>query len=129
MSVEGGYPPDWENRRKQVYERDGYTCQECGALGGSWGSNELHAHHIQPISRGGSHDLSNLKTLCKDCHEELHGHPIGSEGQLKNPFYLFGGICFIVAGTIMSLTIVGAIVGIPLALFGWLFVKWSGYVG
>jgi len=25
---DGKYPPDWDARRKAVYERDNYTCQE-----------------------------------------------------------------------------------------------------
>jgi len=66
------YPSDWGSRRKQVYKRDDYTCQNCGATGGSKGDNELHAHHIVPKSSGGVHDLSNLKTLCEDCHQAVH---------------------------------------------------------
>jgi hypothetical protein len=66
------YPPDWNSRRKEVYRRDNYRCQNCGAKGGRIGNAELHAHHITPKSEGGSHSLLNLKTLCKDCHNDIH---------------------------------------------------------
>jgi 5-methylcytosine-specific restriction endonuclease McrA len=67
------YPDDWDTRRRQVYKRDDYTCRNCGQTGGDKGETELHAHHIVPKSRGGSHSLSNLATLCKECHRDAHG--------------------------------------------------------
>jgi len=70
-----GYPSDWNRRRKVVYRRDNYTCQNCGRQGGPYGNIELHAHHIVPKSKGGTHDKSNLKTLCEDCHNAIHGGP------------------------------------------------------
>lgn len=66
------YPSDWDSRRRRVYTRDDYTCQNCGSGGGYQGDTELHAHHIVPISKGGSDDLTNLKTLCKGCHDAIH---------------------------------------------------------
>lgn len=61
------YPDNWDEIRRLVYNRDGYTCQNCGR-----GDVELHCHHIVPKSRGGTHRLSNLVTLCKDCHDAVH---------------------------------------------------------
>ncbi|MFW5950377.1 MAG: HNH endonuclease [archaeon] len=66
------YPPDWNTRRKKVYQRDNYTCQHCGVKGGPIGNAELHAHHIVPKSKGGTHQLSNLHTLCAKCHQAAH---------------------------------------------------------
>lgn len=67
------YPPDWDERRRDVYARDDYTCVNCGAKGGSYGNTELHAHHVVPISSGGSHQKENLVTVCKQCHNAIHG--------------------------------------------------------
>jgi len=67
-----GYPSDWDSRRKTVYQRDDYTCQNCGAMGGPQGHAELHAHHIVPKSRGGTHSTSNLISLCSECHNTVH---------------------------------------------------------
>lgn len=68
------YPSDWNSRRKEVYRRDGYECQNCGAIGGRKGNVELHAHHIVPKSKGGTHETTNLVTVCKDCHDAVHGN-------------------------------------------------------
>lgn len=66
------YPSDWDSRRRRVYRRDGYSCQNCGAYGGPHGGAELHAHHIVPKSKGGTDNLGNLRTLCKHCHNAIH---------------------------------------------------------
>jgi hypothetical protein len=70
------YPSDWDRRRKEVYERDNYTCQNCGVQGGPYGNAELHAHHGVPKSKGGTHRKSNLITYCKQCHDAIHGRRI-----------------------------------------------------
>ncbi|OTF07708.1 HNH endonuclease [Halorubrum sp. SD612] len=70
------YPDDWDERRRKVYSRDNYTCQQCGARGGSSGDTELHAHHLTPRSEGGSDSLDNLQTLCVNCHNSQHKHDI-----------------------------------------------------
>lgn len=67
------YPERWDALRKAVYKRDNYECQGCTAKGGPEGDAELHAHHIVPLSMGGSNMKSNLITLCEDCHGRVHG--------------------------------------------------------
>lgn len=81
------YPDDWDTRRREVYQRDNYSCQNCGIRGGSRGDTELHAHHIVPKSKGGTHRKQNLVTVCKACHNAIHGRgtapvPVG-EGNLS----------------------------------------------
>lgn len=71
------YPSDWNKRRKKVYKRDNYRCQKCGSRGGPRGNTEIHAHHKKPISEGGFHQFSNLTTVCKSCHGDIHGHGVG----------------------------------------------------
>lgn len=66
-----GYPSDWDSIRKEVYKRDNYTCQNCDAKGGPRGNSELHAHHIVPKAKGGSHRKENLVTLCSKCHHKI----------------------------------------------------------
>lgn len=66
---------DWERRRAMVFERDGRRCQNCGAAG------RLEAHHITPISEGGTNDLDNLTTLCRSCHIDAHRRKV-SEPEL-----------------------------------------------
>jgi HNH endonuclease len=57
-----GYPPDWFERQYRCRKRDGHKCRLCGS------SNNLHIHHVKPISFGGTHTLQNLITLCRQCH-------------------------------------------------------------
>ena len=77
------YPDDWDERRKRVYKRDNYQCQNCGARGGPYGDTELHAHHIQPKNKGGSHRLRNLEALCQRCHDAAHDHDIPKMSELS----------------------------------------------
>lgn len=72
------YPPDWEERRREVLQRDDFRCQLCGRRGGPYAEDEavhLHAHHTVPPSEGGSNDVDNLITLCDLCYEHHHGQP------------------------------------------------------
>lgn len=72
-----GYPSDWSSRRRKVLQRDNHRCQRCGANGRGSRNTELHVHHVTPKSDGGSHRLGNLKTVCKSCHQNIHGHGVG----------------------------------------------------
>jgi hypothetical protein len=53
--------------RKQVFEKDDYTCQECGQKG-----HKLHAHHIKnwATNQDKRYELTNGITLCIDCHRK-----------------------------------------------------------
>ena len=53
--------------RLAVFERDKYTCQECGCIGG-----KLNADHIKPLSIFPelALDLENGQTLCVPCHKK-----------------------------------------------------------
>ncbi|TKX40008.1 HNH endonuclease [Halorubrum sp. CGM4_25_10-8A] len=85
------YPPDWNTRRREVYERDSYRCQNCKAGGNSPRDIELHAHHIVPVSKGGSHNISNLKTLCKDCHNAIHTNAMAPTDKSRQSGLYRGG--------------------------------------
>lgn len=74
---EDQYPADWEERRRQVLQRDDFTCQLCGRRGGPHAEEDaaiyLHAHHTVPPSRGGSNAVENLITLCNACYDHHRG--------------------------------------------------------
>jgi len=57
---------DYRIWRKAVFERDNYTCQECGARG-----VKLEADHIKPFKYFPElrYELSNGRTLCVPCHK------------------------------------------------------------
>ena len=94
LYISDKYPNDWKTRRKDVYSRDNYTCQSCGATGGRRGNAELHAHHITSISEGGGHEYSNLTTLCASCHDDKHDHPIYTGGSSSGEGSSSGGGIF-----------------------------------
>lgn len=51
--------------RFEVFKRDKFTCQYCGA---SAPDVILEIDHINPVSKGGSNDILNLVTACRDCN-------------------------------------------------------------
>ena len=58
--------------RKEVFERDKYTCTWCGIRSGKGKAVTLHADHIRqfayyPESR---FEISNGRTLCINCHKK-----------------------------------------------------------
>lgn len=61
--------------RAFVLDRNGFTCQMCGAVAGephpydSARKTRLHLGHIKDKSQGGSDDASNLRALCSVCNE------------------------------------------------------------
>lgn len=52
--------------RYQIMRRDGFRCQLCGASQAD--GVKLHVDHIIPISKGGTSDERNLRTLCDRCN-------------------------------------------------------------
>lgn len=49
--------------RRQVWERDGGRCVQCGA------TFDLQYDHIIPVARGGATSLDNLQLLCGRCNQ------------------------------------------------------------
>ena len=70
--------------RKQVFERDNYTCQHCGDNKG----HNLVAHHKDGYNwcEERRTDVDNGETLCNKCHKEFHsiyGYGNNTEQQYK----------------------------------------------
>jgi 5-methylcytosine-specific restriction endonuclease McrA len=53
----------YRSQRERVFNRDGRSCAICGTDEG-----EMHIDHIIPRKVGGTHDLDNLRVLCKPCN-------------------------------------------------------------
>lgn len=64
------YPKLFYKNRKLVFVRDEDKCQCCGCSKDSLHTNSLIVHHID-CDRG-NNSMSNLITLCVQCHMSLH---------------------------------------------------------
>ncbi|WP_019652243.1 HNH endonuclease [Variovorax atrisoli] len=51
--------------RFEVFKRDAFTCQYCGAHPPNV---LLHVDHINPVANGGKNDIDNLVTSCEPCN-------------------------------------------------------------
>lgn len=61
----------FSGNREMALERDGYTCQRCGA------TDDLHVHHrdglgVTTDKEDRNNALDNLQTLCRSCHSTVH---------------------------------------------------------
>lgn len=66
-------PSNWFSLRKRVLARDSHKCRLCGAK----------ATEVDHIIRGDNHDMSNLQSLCADCHKAKSSSEGVSERQRK----------------------------------------------
>ncbi|MCB0517841.1 MAG: HNH endonuclease [Lewinellaceae bacterium] len=75
--------------RAFVLDRNGYTCQMCGAVAGeqhpydSTRKTRLHISHIVDKSLGGTDEPSNLKAICSVCNEGASNLTLTRPSSLK----------------------------------------------
>lgn len=64
--------------RKAIFERDSYTCQNCGIKGGCGRRVLLHPHHIKSKARYPEFtlDVNNGITLCHSCHKKTESYGV-----------------------------------------------------
>ncbi|MBF0239937.1 MAG: HNH endonuclease [SAR324 cluster bacterium] len=71
-----------KNFKTATKTRDGHKCRVCKT------EANLQVHHLQPRSVGGTDKLSNLMTLCLECHRRHHQEGLRLPKQ-KSAFYVF----------------------------------------
>ena len=61
----------WQKKRLEIMERDGWTCQSCGASGEGV---TLNVHHVYYEAGKAPWDYSDdmLYTWCEGCHTAIH---------------------------------------------------------
>ena len=66
----------------KVHRRNDWTCQLCRER-----ASELHCHHVVPVwaDLGLARDVSNLTTLCGDCHRSIAGRELDFVERLGGP--------------------------------------------
>lgn len=59
--------PEYKEWRSKVFERDNFTCQQCGS------KEKLEAHHKEQyvLNANKRLDIDNGITLCKTCHGKI----------------------------------------------------------
>lgn len=55
----------WKATRQLILLRDDYSCLSCSS------KDRLEIHHIT-YKRMGNEKLSDLATVCRNCHQEIH---------------------------------------------------------
>lgn len=70
------------NLRLAAIHRDGCKCMECGKT-----KTRFEVHHITPREAGGADTISNLITLCPNCHARTFGR----ESQFADRYYTLIG--------------------------------------
>ncbi len=88
-------PPDWQDRKRAVAERDENICVLCGEP-----LRSGHTHHIQRRSDGGDHTTMNLVSLCSSCHEVMEGHEgmHGSGFEVDSQGVVHSPVCSLIDG-------------------------------
>jgi hypothetical protein len=75
--------------RAYVLDRNGFTCQMCGAVAGEphpydlTRKTRLHIGHIVDKSQGGTDDPSNLRAICSVCNEGASNLTLERPSNLK----------------------------------------------
>lgn len=66
--------PVSKRMRFEVFKRDSFECQYCGATPPGV---LLHCDHIEPVSKGGKTEMDNLVTACEACNQGKSDIPLG----------------------------------------------------
>lgn len=76
------YGPNWHSQRRATRRRDKYTCQVCGVLEKDY-HQQLSVHHKKPFRTFNNYKeanrLSNLSSLCENCHRFVHSNNYNGE--------------------------------------------------
>lgn len=65
--------PEWQAKRLEILQRDGYVCQNCGK---QFDEPQLNVHHkyyvMMPFVHPWDYPDEDLITLCPNCHKLIH---------------------------------------------------------
>ena len=75
--------PEKKLTRREVFQRDKYTCQYCGSE-----TRELSLDHVIPRHRGGRHIWDNVVSACFRCNNRKAGRTPQEAGMriIRQPF-------------------------------------------
>ena len=73
---ERGYGSKWKKIRAAALARDRPLCQDCLEREGRV-TPAAQVDHVIPKAKGGSDELSNLRSLCREHHDEKSARDLG----------------------------------------------------
>jgi 5-methylcytosine-specific restriction endonuclease McrA len=77
------FPYNWDEIRNAILLRDDFTCLRCDK---KYKKADLSVHHMVPREDGGTSSLSNLVTLCHDCHDYVEVNDLRSRAAIMGSF-------------------------------------------
>lgn len=75
-------PKGWKKIRLATLRRDNWLCVICNKKNKVISAKEVD--HIIPVSSGGTHEMDNLQSLCKECHALKTKRDISRQRRLKS---------------------------------------------
>lgn len=60
------WPPDWDERKRQVMKENGSICSDCGK------EQDVYLVHDIPVFEGGSNELDTLRLICAKCYRSMY---------------------------------------------------------
>lgn len=67
---------EWKAKRQQRLDKCGNTCEYCKT------APAVHVHHVT-YERVFNEDIDDLRGICLDCHESIHGRRLGWKKKRK----------------------------------------------
>lgn len=78
---ERGYDSAWKRLRKLALSRDKHLCQDCRDKGRVTAAAQVD--HVVPKAKGGTDALDNLRSLCRECHDEKSARDLGHRVRVR----------------------------------------------
>lgn len=78
---ERGYGSKWKRIRKLALERDKHLCQDCRDKGRITPATQVD--HVKPKAKGGTDDLDNLRSLCREHHDDKSARDLGHRVKVR----------------------------------------------
>ena len=63
------WPPDWDERKRQVIREKGSICSDCGE------EQDVYLVHDIPVFEGGTNELDTLRLICRACYTSMYREP------------------------------------------------------
>lgn len=82
----------WADLKHAAFVRDQHRCQNCLR---KFDDIPIDPDHVVPRGAGGSNRLSNIRTLCRHCHNAKHGEgvaptvEIASSGEMTDEEFIW----------------------------------------